>query len=330
MAKPIVLIEAGSPHPDAGPEHELLDQVAELRIEAFDDNQRWLAALAEVTAVMVDTGHRYDATAFAVMRRCRIISRYGIGYDNIDTEAAAAAGIWVSRVPDYGWEDVSDHAVALFFACVRNLRVNDLGVRSDAWGTAGAPSARKMYRIKGRTLGLVGCGNIGRFVIRKLSGAGLARVLVFDPYLPAAEVAALGAEAVDLETVLRQSDYVSVHAPLTDETHHMIGAAQLQMMRRTAILINTARGPIIDESALAAALTNGTIAAAGIDVFEEEPLPPSSPLIGLENTILSGHKAWLTEESREELARKAALNVAEVLAGRPPIYPVNQPPQPRP
>ena len=149
------------------------------------------------------------------------------------------------------------------------------------------------------------------------------------PYIPADEIASLGAEAADLGAVLRESDFVSVHTPLTDETRGMIGAEQLGAMKETAVLVNTARGAVVDESALATALREGTIAAAGLDVFEEEPLPASSPLLDLDNVILSPHKAWYTEESREELARKGALNVAEVLAGRPPVYPVNQPDSPR-
>ena len=156
-------------------------------------------------------------------------------------------------------------------------------------------------------------------MIRKLAGFGLARILVHDPYLTPEQVATAGGEAVDLDTLLGEADFVSLHTPLTDETRGMIGAEQLALMKPSAMLINTARGGLVDE----AALTDGTIAAAGLDVFEQEPLPADSPLAGLDNVILSNHLAWYTEESSVELATKAARNISEVLSGRPPVYPVN-------
>ena len=214
---------------------------------------------------------------------------------------------------------MSDHALAMFLACVRDLRSYDRMARA---GRLGRP--RPLYRITGRTFGLVGCGGIGRTLIRKLSGLGLARILVHDPYLSADQIAAVGGVAADLDTLLRAADCVSLHTPLTAETRHPIGAEQLRLMKRTAILINTARGGPIDQDALAAALAEGAIACAGLDVFEQEPLPTDSPLAGLDNVILSNHMAWYTEESSVELATKAARNVSEVLAGRPPVYPVNR------
>ena len=233
--------------------------------------------------------------------------------------AATAAGIWVARVPDYGWEDVSDHAIALLLACVRDLRSYDRLARA---GRPGRP--RALFRMKQRTCGVIGCGGIGSALVRKLGGFAPARILVHDPYLSAAQIAAAGGVASDLDTLLRESDFVSLHTPLTEETRQMIGAAQLRLMKPTAILINTARGGLVDQDALAAALADGTIAAAGLDVFETEPLPTASPLVGLDNVILSNHMAWYTEESAVELATKAARNVSEVLAGRPPVYPLNR------
>ena len=317
VARPKVLI-LGSPVPGHGPERELLEPAAELVTAAVDTRAALAAAVRDVDAVMLGL-QRCDAPLIAGMRRCRIICRYGIGYDNIDVDAATAAGIWVARVPDYGWEDVSDHAVALLLACARDLAAYDRRARA---GRPGRP--RPLYRMRGRTGGLIGCGGIGRAVLRKLGGFGLARVLVHDPYLTAAQIAAAGGAACGLETLLREADFVSLHVPLSEETRHLIGAAQLRLMKPTAILINTARGALIDEEALAGALADGAIAAAGLDVFETEPLPVSSPLAGLDNVILSNHVAWYTEESAVELASKAARNVREVLAGRPPVYPVNR------
>ena len=316
-ARPKVLI-LGSPVPGHRPEREILEPLAEIVTAQVDSRQELVAAVRDVDAAMIGL-QPFDAPLIAGMRRCRVISRYGIGYDNIDVAAATGAGIWVARVPDYGWEDVSDHAIALLLACARDLRSYDRLARA---GRQGRP--RPLFRIKGRTCGVIGCGGIGRALLRKLGGFGLASILVHDPYLSAEQVAAAGGVASDLDTLLRESDFVSLHTPLTEETRQMIGAAQLRLMKPTAILINTARGGLVDQDALAAALADGTIAAAGLDVFETEPLPTDSPLVGLDNVILSNHVAWYTEESAVELATKAARNVSEVLAGRPPVYPLNR------
>ena len=316
-ARPTVLV-LGSPAPAHLPERAILEPLAEVVYNPVRGREELYAAVRDVDAVMIGL-QIFDAPLIAGMRRCRVISRYGIGYDNIDVEAATRAGIWVGRVPDYGWEAVSDHAMALFLACVRDLGSLDRRAR------AGQPGRRRpMFLVKGRTFGVIGCGGIGRALIRKLAGFGLARILVHDPYLTAEQVAAAGGEAVDLETLLREADFVSLHTPLTDATRGMIGTEQLALMKPTAILVNTSRGAVVDEAALAAALADGTIAAAGLDVFETEPLPADSPLTGLDNVILSNHMAWYTEESSVELATKAARNISEVLSGRPPLYPVNR------
>ena len=318
MAQPQVLI-LGSPAPGQKPEREILDQVANIVTAQANTERELRAAVRDVDAVMIGL-QPFNPPVIAAMRRCRVISRYGIGYDNIDVDAATAAGIWVARVPDYGWEDVSDHAVAMLLAWVRDLRSYDHLARAGR----GGERPRPLFRIRGRTCGVIGCGGIGRALIRKLGGFGLARILVHDPYLSAEQIAAVGGVSVDLPTLLREADFVSLHTPLTDETRHLIGARELRMMKRTAVLINTARGGLVDQAAVAAALADGTIAGAGLDVFESEPLPIDSPLAGLDNVILSNHMAWYTEESTVELATKAARNVSEVLAGRPPRYPVNR------
>ena len=316
-ARPTVLI-LGSPAPVHLPERAILEPLAEVVYNPVGGGEELYAAVRDVDAVMIGL-QNFDAALIASMRRCRIISRFGIGYDNIDVDAATRAGIWVARVPDYGWEAVSDHALALFLACVRDLGVLDRRAR------AGQPGRRRpMFLVKGRTFGVIGCGGIGRVLVRKLGGFGLARILVHDPYVTAEQVAAAGGEAADLDTLLREADFVSLHTPLTDQTRGMIGAEQLALMKSSAILINTSRGAAVDEAALAAALADGTIAAAGLDVFETEPLPADSPLTGLDNVILTNHLAWYTEESSVELASKAARNIHEVLSGRPPLYPVNR------
>ena len=260
-ARPTVLI-LGSPAPAHLPERAILEPLAEVVYNPVQGGEELYAAVRDVDAVMIGL-QIFDAPLIASMRRCRVISRFGIGYDNIDVDAATAAGIWVGRVPDYGWEAVSDHAMALFLACARDLGSLDRRAR------AGQPGRRRpMFLVKGRTFGVIGCGGIGRVVIRKLAGFGLARILVHDPYLTPEQVAAAGGEATDLQTLLREADFVSLHTPLTDETRGMIGAEQLALMKPGAMLINTARGGLVDEAALAAALADGAIAAAGVDVFE--------------------------------------------------------------
>jgi D-3-phosphoglycerate dehydrogenase len=292
---------------------------AELVVNDFKSEDEAIAGLAAADGILVNL-FPMPRKVIESLRRCRVLSRYGVGYDNVDVAAATAKGIWVARVPDYSIEDVSDQALALLLACVRGVAYKDRGVRAGRWNMHKEVPTR---RIAGRTLGLVGYGSIARCLHRKTAGFGLARVLVYDPYVDAAAVRTAGAEPVDLDTLLRDSDYVSVHVPLGPETRGMIGERQLGLMRREAILVNTSRGPVVDERALATALAARRIAGAGLDVFETEPLEAASPLRTLENVVLSDHAGWYSEESVPELKTKAARNVAAVLAGGKPAYPVN-------
>jgi D-3-phosphoglycerate dehydrogenase len=277
--------------------------------------------LADADGILVNL---YPLAAPVIRRlgRCRVISRYGVGYDNVDVEAATAAGIWVARVPDYCTEDVSDHALALLLACIRRIPFVDRRVREGGWNLCSEQPAR---RIAGKTLGIVGFGRSGHALLRKVSGLGLARVLVCDPYKYPRDILAEGAEPADLATLLAEADFLSLHVPLTPETRHLLDAAALSRLRPRAIVVNTSRGAVVDEQALAGALTSGRLAYAGLDVFEHEPLGESSTLAGLANVVLSDHTAYYSEESLVELKTKAARNVAAVLQGREPPYPVNRP-----
>jgi D-3-phosphoglycerate dehydrogenase len=292
---------------------------AELVVNNFRNEDEAIAGLAAADGVLVNL---FPMTRRVIesLARCRVLSRYGVGYDNVDVAAATAKGMWVARVPDYSIEDVSDQALALLLACVRGVAYKDRGVRAGRWNMH---KEVPTHRIAGRTLGLVGYGAIARCLHRKTGGFGLARVLVYDPYVDAAAVRKAGAEPAGLETLLRESDYVSVHVPLGPETRGMVGATQLGLMKPAAILVNTSRGPVVDERALAAALAGRRIAGAGLDVFETEPLAADSALRKLENVVLSDHAGWYSEESVPELKTKAAKNVAAVLAGGKPAYPVN-------
>lgn len=301
-------------------EEVLRDVGARLEILQLSSEEEAIARLAEADGIIVNL---FPLTARVIesLSRCRVISRYGVGYDNVDVEAATRKQIWVARVPDYCIEEVSDHALALMLACVRNVAFRDRRIREGRWNLH---REQPTHRIVGRTLGLIGFGAIARCLLRKVAGLGLARVLVFDPLVEASAVRKEGGAPADLRTVLADSDFLSIHAPLSPETKGMIGPQELRLMKRTAILVNTARGPLVDESALAAALSEGRLCAAGLDVFEKEPLSADSPLRRLDNVVLSDHAGWFSEESVSELKTKAARNVAAVLRGGPPVYPVNQ------
>jgi D-3-phosphoglycerate dehydrogenase len=281
------------------------------------DAAKAAAEMADADAVMVRETP-IDAAAIAGTK-ARVIVRYGVGTDNIDIAAAAARGIPVCNVPDYGTEEVSDHALALMLAAIRRIAEADRRVRAQGWGV---PMDRMVHRIRGGTLGLVGYGRIGAAFHRKAAALGFARVLVHDPFLKSPPE---GAELVSLDAVAREADAISLHAPATNATRHIIGRAFLAQAKPTAVLVNTSRGALVDEAALAAALAEGRLLAAGLDVFENEPLRRDSPLRGLDNVVLTDHAAWYSEEAIADLQRKAAEEVARVLGGEKPLHQVNAP-----
>ena len=294
---------------------------ASVEVHNLGNEGQTIEVLRDADGILVNL-HPLPATVIQELQKCRVISRYGVGYDNVSVETATAKGIWVARVPDYCLEDVSDQALALLLGCVRKVAFKDRRIREGAWNLH---REQPSYRITEKTLGLIGYGAIARTLHRKISGFGLGRVLVFDPYLDPKKIEENGAESATLRSLLKNSDYISVHAPLNDGTQGLIGSRELSLMKKTAILINTSRVPLLEEKAVAEALANGKIAAAGLDVFEAEPLPTESPLRQLDNVILSDHTGWYSEESVTELKTKAAQNVLAVLNGGKPIYPVNHP-----
>jgi D-3-phosphoglycerate dehydrogenase len=248
-------------------------------------------------------------------RRCKILVRYGVGTDNVDVAAATAAGIMVGRVPSYCIDEVSTHAIALLLACMRKLVVTHEKVRRGAWDVH---RSDPIHRLAGRTLGLVGLGQIGTAVARKLCGWDL-RLLATDPYIDPTRAKSMGVELVPLEELIRRSDYISLHCPLLPETRHLVNREKLALMQPGGILINTARGPVVDTSALLQALGEGRLAGAGLDVFEEEPLPPTSPLRTHPAVVLTDHTAWYSEEAQLQLQRTAAEEVVRVCTGGLPL-----------
>jgi D-3-phosphoglycerate dehydrogenase len=248
------------------------------------------------------------------MVRCRVICQYGVGLDHVDVEAATDQGIVVTHTPDYCTEEVADHTLALLLSLWRKIIPLNASVRGGSWDyNVAAP----LFRSRGRVLGLVGFGRIARSLAGKARAIGFT-VLACDPLLQADVAQSQQVEPCELPDLLERSDLVSLHAPLTSETHHLIGSEQLRLMKPTAFLLNTSRGALIDQSALTRALREGWIAGAGLDVLEEEPPDPQDPLLQLPNVVVTPHAAFFSRESLVAVQTQAAEAVAAVLSGRLP------------
>lgn len=259
------------------------------------------------------------------LTKCGAIVRTGSGTDNVPVETATQLGIVVANTPDALTDAVSDHAIGLLFAVLRQIVAQDRAVRSGVWDRY---RAWPHWTLHGRTLGLVGYGRIAQAVARKLGGFEM-KVVAYDPLIPPDAAKKLGTRLMELDEMLREADAVSIHCPLTPNTRHVIGAAALALMKPTAVLINTSRGPVIDETALIGALTEKRIAGAGLDVFEDEPLAPANPLLKLENVVLTPHIASYSNEYFANCWRRSVDAVLALASGRlPPSY-VNRPPKPR-
>ena len=278
--------------------------------EAVRDADAIIVQYAEITPELIG---RMDS--------CKIIIKYGIGVNNIDAQAASAKGIYVCNVPDYGIDEVSNAAIAMMLALHRKLPVTRKALRNGDW------SYDAMVPIKGlagSTLGLVGLGRIPALVAKKMQGFSL-NILACDPYVSPEHAEKLGVRLVDLETLYTESDIVSIHCALTDETRHMFHADVFRKMKSAAIIINTARGPVICEKDLIDALRAGEIAGAGLDTYETEPISQDNPLLQMENVICTPHVAWYSEQAIKNVQRGAAVEVARVLRGEKPVNPVNTP-----
>jgi D-3-phosphoglycerate dehydrogenase len=254
------------------------------------------------------------------LRKCKVISRYGIGVDMIDLAAAGEHNIPVCNTPDFCIDEVSAHTLGFLLMLNRQMLPQHLHVRAGKWGP---PAPTPPARLTTQTLGVVGMGNIGAAVVQKARAFGL-NILVFDPYLTTERVGAAGGEKVELDELLRRSDYVTLHCPLNEETHHLISLPQFKLMKPTAYLINMARGPIVDQPALVQALADRTIAGAALDVFEQEPPPADEPLLKLDNVLFTPHLSSWSTTSIVQLRREAAQNVVVALQGGQPRSIVNR------
>lgn len=255
------------------------------------------------------------------LEKCKVITRYGVGVNTVDLDAATEKGICVANVPDYCMDEVADHALALLLSWTRKVTLSNQYVKKGVWDFK---VTQPIYRLRGRTIGLVGFGRIPQALAEKVKPLGL-QVIAFDPYFPRELAGEKGVTLVTLDELCRQADIVSVHAPLTDSTRGMLGKKQFELMKRDAIVINTSRGPVIHEQALVEALSEGLITGAALDVVEEEPIHSNHPLLAMDNVILTPHVAWYSEEAAVEMRSKAAMGVVDVLIhGEYPKYLVNQ------
>jgi D-3-phosphoglycerate dehydrogenase len=301
------------------PEREVIEQLgAELITAQCRTEDEVIEAAREVDGII----NQYAPISRRVienLEKCKVISRYGIGVDTIDLDAATENGIIVGNVTDYCIDEVSDHAFALLISSARKVTQLNKAVKQGTWDyKIGVP----IFRLRNRVLGLVGLGKIPQSLAQKSQVFGL-QVIAYDPYVSAELAEELGIELVELNQLCTQADYISVHAPLMDSTRGMISDEQFNHMKKEAFIINTARGPVIDEKALIRALREGKIAGAGLDVLENEPIAEDSPLLKMDQVVINPHVAWYSEESQIELKRKTTQNVADVLKGFYPTYLVN-------
>ncbi|MCQ6264587.1 C-terminal binding protein [Fictibacillus sp. WQ 8-8] len=254
------------------------------------------------------------------LEKCKVITRYGVGVNTIDLEAATAKGICVANVPDYCMDEVADHALALLLSAKRKVVAANQNVKKGLWDFK---VTQPIHRLRGQVLGLVGFGKIPQSLAEKVKPLGF-KVVAYDPYYPVEEAEKKGVQLASLEELCRISDVISVHAPLTEGTRGMINASLFSVMKSTALLINTSRGPVVDEQDLIDALESGEIGGAALDVIEDEPISVSHPFLSMENVILTPHVAWYSEEAAKEMRTKAALGAVDVLICKEfPKYLVN-------
>ena len=287
--------------------------------------QELIATCSEADAVIavgvkLTPGYVFSAKVIENLNKCRLIALTGIGYDNVDIAAATEKGICVANNPYYCLEEVSDHTMALILACARKFYQLLPDVKSGKWSTQPdyLSALKPLHRLSGQTLGLIGFGNIARTLVPKAKAFGF-RIIAYSPHVPDVLLKTFDVKSVGLDQLLEESDFVSMHTSLTPETKHMMGLEQFKKMKRTSYFINTARGELVDETALYTALSQGLIAGAGLDVLESEPPSQDNPLLKLNNVLITGHFAYYSEESREELFRWPWEEVARVLQGQWPL-----------
>ncbi len=318
MAGPVIAV-ADSVFPTLDPAKAALARLnPTFRMSKSVNADDILAVAKDADAILV-TYAKITRDIITQLTKCKAIGRFGLGVDNIDLPAAKEKGILVNYVPDYCIREVSDHAMAMLLALIRKIPMSNKLVQSGRWEM---PAVVPIRRIEGTVLGLLGFGHIPRLVAPKAQAFGM-KVIAYDPFVKPEQFKALNVEGVDLDTLLQSSDYISVHAPLLPATRAMLNAAAFAKMKKGVFIVNTARGPLIDEAALAAALDSGQVGAAGLDVVAAEPLARDSVLLGRDNVILSPHTGFYSIEALNELQTKCAADVARVLGGEKAVYPIS-------
>lgn len=306
--------------PSTDPERAVLEAGGASVVVAPDGEEATLVELARDADAIMTCFAQVTENVVRAAEQCVVIGRFGVGVDNIAVNTATEMGIAVTYVPDYCVDEVSDHVMALLHAWNRKIALFDRSVKERGWGSQ--PLTMRMMRLRGKAIGIVGFGRIGQAVAAKARAFGL-NILAADPVVSAATVEDLGGRLVDLPLLLAESDFVSLHTPLTDATRNLVGRKELAMMKPEAFLINAARGPLVDEVALYEALTGNIIAGAGLDVMVDNTPPQDHPLLSLDNIIITPHVAFFSQESTLELEQRAAAEVVSVIHGRMPGNLVN-------
>ena len=285
---------------------------AVLQVEQCYTGQDVLTIAADADLVMCQTRTLLTRQVMAALPKCRGIITLTVGYNLIDVAAATDLGIPVGNVVGWCNDEVAEHALTLLLASARLLRPLDRLVRADEWPRA---AAAPIHRIRGKTLGIVAFGRLARAVAERATSFGMT-LLAYDPYIAPETMAHYGVQKVELDELLRRADFITVHAPLTEETFHLLGARRFALMKEGVFIVNTSRGPVIDEAALIAALRAGKVRGAGLDVMEQEPLPPDSPLREFDNVILTPHVASFSVEALAELYQLGAEIAVNLLTGK--------------
>jgi D-3-phosphoglycerate dehydrogenase len=289
-------------------------------VEVRDESDEVLKSELKDAAAVVLIARKLNDEIIGAMKRCKVILLLSVGYDCVDVEAATDRLLPVCNTPAYCTDEVSNHAMTLILALSRKIHLIVPNSRKAVWDYK---YTKQIFNFRNKTLGIIGLGRVGRALVPKAKGFGI-KVSAYDPYVEDDIFALLNVERkYELEDLLKEADYISIHTPLTPETYHLIDAQALSRMKKTSILINSARGPIVDEGALCEALDAGTIAAAGIDVLEKEPPAADNPLLAKQNALVTPHVAWYSEESFEADMVDGMDELQRVLQGKRPRFIVN-------
>ena len=299
---------------------EELGDLVTVRTEQEKTGRELGRILSDTTAIIVDTNTDVTADVIDEMRNCKIIVTASVGFNHIDLTAAGRKGIYVSNSPGYCTEEVADHTIGVLLAVARKIFILNNITRTGKWDDWKA--AEPVYRLRGRTLGIIGLGRIGTAVALRAKAFGL-NVIAFDPYIPVGQDTALGVKSVSFDILLRDSDAISIHVPLTDETRHMLRSREFERMKNGVFIINTSRGAVMDNDALVNGLRSRKVAGAGIDVFEEEPPAADEPLLQMDNVVTTPHTAFLSVESQRDRQSMAVDEVRRILENERPRSVVN-------